>query len=475
MKLIGTFGKLIFVLVAAIVGVRSAAAEDPCASPKSRALVMSGGGAKGAFEAGAVYHLVVERHCDFHEFSGVSVGALNSTFLAQAGPSDDSGRSLENLARQAEALVKFWQSIKSSNDIRRARLLAKLRFGLFGLDSMNDMEPLHKLLERTISTDKLAAGRPARVGVLSFSTGQYREVLAQALLEKDGPRIFFDYLFATSAVPVFGKLLRIPELSSNNETRTWIQFSDASLRHITPVVSYFVICKPSGILGEAGACRPHWPFPAPPHKQIEQLFVIVTNPYSSESDRLATRDSNCCRFAIEQITDGRKILARTLAVMDDTAYRADLDYMLFANEVLRWQWRSYSDPANKLLSTHSVNSDFVIASFNNDPGQPHAPSRPYDLGLIMPKKQFGDLAHLLAISPEVTQEQLYCGCMAADDTMQRTFGLPSLANQCAQRFPRLMSRKRKDDPIVEVNHGGWAPSECMSTYGSGDIAQTGPQ
>lgn len=473
MKPIGTFGKWIFVIAAAIVGVRSAAAEDPCASPKPRALVLSGGGAKGAFEAGAVYHLVVERHCDFHEFSGVSVGALNSTFLAQAEPSDDSERSLENLARQAEALVKFWQSIKSPNDIRRARLLAKLRFGLFGLDSMNDMEPLHKLLERTISTDKLAAGRPARVSVLSFSTGQYREVLAQALLEKDGPRVFFDYLFATSAVPVFGKLPRMADSSANNEPRTWLQFSDASLRHITPVASYFMICNPSGILAERGDCRPQWPFSAPPHEHVEQLFVVVTNPYSSESDQLAMSNSGCCRTAVEHFTDGRKILARTLAVMDDTAYRSDLDYMLFANEVLRWQWRSYSGPANK-APAQSVNNDFIIASFNRDLGQPNALSRPYDLGLVMPKKQFGDLAHLLNISPEVTQEQLYCGCMAADDTMQRTFGLPSLANHCAQRFPRLMSRRRRNDSSVEVNVGGWAPSECVSTYGSIGVDQTQP-
>src|SRR5215469_9318720 len=127
MKPIGTFGKWIFVFAAAIVGARSAAAEDPCASPKARALVMSGGGTKGAFEAGAVYHLIVQRHCDFHEFSGVSVGALNGTFLAQARESDDSKRSLENLAQQADALVKFWQSVKSSNDIQIGRASCRER------------------------------------------------------------------------------------------------------------------------------------------------------------------------------------------------------------------------------------------------------------------------------------------------------------------------------------------------------------
>jgi hypothetical protein len=473
MKPIGTFGKWIFVLAAAVVSARSAAAEDPCARPKSRALVMSGGGAKGAFEAGAVYHLVVQRHCDFYEFSGVSVGALNGIFLAQAGQSDDSKRSLDNLARQAQALVEFWQSIKTS-DIRRARPLATLRFGLFGLESMNDMEPLHKLLERNISPDKLAAGRPARLGVLSFSTGQYREVLAQALLEKDGPGIFFDYLFATSVIPVYGKLPRIPDPSPNNGPKTWLQFSDASLRHITPVASYFVICNPRGIFAEPGTCRPQWPFSAPIHESIEQLFVIVTSPYSSESDQLTISNSKCCQTSMQQITDGRKILARTLALMDDTAYRSDLDYMLFANEVLRWQWQSYSDLGNKAPTAQSTDSHFVIASFNRDPGQPNAPSRPYDLGLIMPKKELADAAHLLVISPQTTQEQLYCGCISADDTMQKTFELPSLADQCAKRFPRLLSSKKINQRAVKLNLGGWASSECAKIYASSEVAQTEP-
>jgi len=469
------FGKCILVFVAAIVGARSAAAEDPCASPKARALVMSGGGTKGAFEAGAVYHLIVQRHCDFHEFSGVSVGALNGTFLAQARESDDSKRSLENLAQQADALVKFWQSVKSSNDIRRARPLATLRFGLFGLESMNDMEPLRKLLEQNISTDKLTAGRPARVGVLCFSTGEYREVLAQALLEEDGPGIFFDYLFATSVVPVYGKLPRILDRSANDDRRTCLQFSDASLRHITPIASYFVLCNPRGIINERDDCRPRWPFSAPPHEQIEQLFVVVTSPYSSESDQLAITDGKCCRTAMQQIIDGRKILARTLALMDDTAYRSDLDYMFFANEVLRWQWQIWSDTANQLPATQSANSKVVIASFNRDPDQPNAPARPYDLGLIMPQKEFADPAHLLLISPQITQEQLYCGCMATDDTMQRVFGLPSLAGQCAKRFPRLVSGNKVSEPSAERNLGGWAFSECTGNHRATDVARIRPQ
>src|SRR5512146_1350271 len=83
-----------------------------CLPGDSRALVLSGGGAKGAFEAGAIYHLVVHRHCDYKEISGVSVGALNGAFLAQAASSSDPGLSLRNLVEQAEELAKVWESIK---------------------------------------------------------------------------------------------------------------------------------------------------------------------------------------------------------------------------------------------------------------------------------------------------------------------------------------------------------------------------
>ena len=106
-------------------------AENPCRSLKQRALVLSGGGVKGAFEAGAVYHLVVQRGCDFGEFSGVSVGALNAVFLAQAQEASDANESHANLVDQSEALVSLWQSLRSSHDFARNRPLATLRFGTF--------------------------------------------------------------------------------------------------------------------------------------------------------------------------------------------------------------------------------------------------------------------------------------------------------------------------------------------------------
>src|SRR4051794_4773691 len=71
---------------------------DHCDPGMKRALVLSGGGLKGAFQAGAIYHLIVHRSCDFSEIAGVSVGSLNAVILAQAQRDDNPEKSLKNMA-----------------------------------------------------------------------------------------------------------------------------------------------------------------------------------------------------------------------------------------------------------------------------------------------------------------------------------------------------------------------------------------
>src|SRR4051794_13890555 len=71
---------------------------DRCDPGKKRALVLSGGGLKGAFQAGVTYHLIVHRSCDFSEIAGVSVGSLNAVILAQAQRDDNPEKSLKNMA-----------------------------------------------------------------------------------------------------------------------------------------------------------------------------------------------------------------------------------------------------------------------------------------------------------------------------------------------------------------------------------------
>jgi len=449
-----------------------AKAEDPCVNLKRRALVMSGGGAKGAFEAGAVYHLVVQRHCDFDEFSGSSVGALNSAFLGQAAKSIDTDESLANLSAQSEELVSLWQSIKSSKDIRKPRRFATLRFGLFGLDSMNDMEPLRHLLDRNISMERLANGRHVRAAVVSFWSGVYREVVAQPSSTRTAGGTFLEYLYASSVLPVYAKMPRIADGSPFDDPKMWSQFSDGGLRHITPLASYFKICKKvkdteGQNLPQAVACFEDVSRTMPPHEPVEQLFVIVTSPYSRDSDELPIMDVKCCRNGSHQIKDGRKILSRTLALMDDAVYRSDLEFSLTANDMLRWRWQAYNrlvlnESAEELADSRQrflAQGTSVVESYNRDTQDRDAPSRPYEIGLIVPKKEFADASHLLVVSPSVIQAQLYCGCIAADEMMARDFDLPSLSNQCAQRFPRLIKSEHNAHVAAD-----WDPAVCGSAY-----------
>lgn len=49
-----------------------------------RALVLSGGGAHGAIQAGALDYLVNQKGLDFQILAGVSTGTLTAAMLAQA-------------------------------------------------------------------------------------------------------------------------------------------------------------------------------------------------------------------------------------------------------------------------------------------------------------------------------------------------------------------------------------------------------
>jgi predicted acylesterase/phospholipase RssA len=94
---------------------------DYCDPEKKRALVLSGGGLKGAFQAGATYHFIVHRHCDFREIAGVSVGSLNAVILAQAQRDENPEKSLRNMEERAEKLVDIWQNIRTSKEILKPR------------------------------------------------------------------------------------------------------------------------------------------------------------------------------------------------------------------------------------------------------------------------------------------------------------------------------------------------------------------
>ena len=417
-----------------------------CLPGDSRALVLSGGGAKGAFEAGAIYHLVVHRHCDFKEISGVSVGALNAAFLAQAASSNDPKRSLNYLADQAEELAKVWESIKGPPDIFKKRFLGMLRFGLFRIENLNDFTPLRNLIHDRVDSKKLLTGRTVRVGVVSFWDGSYREVVASKSSAEDNQR-FLDYVFASSLIPIYGRMPQIQDDPAITDKNQWMQFADAGVRRVTPVSSYFMTCDTSVVPIDGGSTPPcnrqgKW---IPAHERpIRELFVLMTSPYSRSSDEAAIPDPNeCCKKGTRKFTDGHKILKRTIELTVGVPYRWDLSFAQIANEFLAWRQEQHNMfqradiPLEYLEKIRAFNVDFPIESYN--PGDSaEVPSLPYGIILIVPHKIFADL---YGFDRQNIREQLYCGCMAADQVMSHGDSEQSMATQCAQRFPKPAAGK----------------------------------
>jgi len=397
---------------------------------------------------------------------------LNAAFLAQAQEASDANESHANLVDQSEALVSLWQSLRSSHDFARNRPLATLRFGLFGLDSLVDFTPLRHLEDSKISPEKLKQGRPVRIGVVSFDDGQYHELLSKPFLSTETKVNFLDYVYASSIPPVFG---RLPRLAGDDPASEPNQFADGGLRHITPVNSYFVECNtkaaPARLLAvseessidncsSAGTTLPA-------HEMVQQLFVIVSSPYSRNSDYLPLADSARDRNRPKQITDGRKVLNRTLEVMNDSTYRRDLDSLLLKNDLLRWRWHAYqrmllNGTPEQLIEIRQqfLGSGTSLESYNRDPRDLSAPSLPYEIGLVVPQKEFADLRNILKFSRSSIQQQLYCGCMAANEMMEAQFGLPSLANRCSERFPRYASMKRNRSIPAMACSGGTCESRA---------------
>ncbi len=400
----------------------AAGAADPCAGEAARALVLGSGGSKGAFEAGAIYHLVVHRNCDFTEISGNSVGALNGAILAQAARSEDRTQSLANLKAAAENVITEWDAIQSSRDMMRTRPLAKLRLAFVGLDSIEDFAPAHQFIWTRVALDRLAAGRELRIGALSFTDGRYHEFL----LSHDGVAepAAREFIYASILVPVFS---RMPVMTPPGGGAA-LQFGDGGVRHATPVTSYFERCTTS-------ACVPLTGATTPPHPRIEQLFVVVTSSYAQRNDVKPLRDSTAIDPATGGIEDGRKILVRMFDLMVDTMHRTDLDDMLLYNDLLAWQARA-AETTGPL--------PFPIGSFNR--AAPGAAAQPYEIALIAPHHDDSDALRIFEADPTTQRERVFCGCIAADELMTTQFAQAPLADRCVARFPANPGKRQRTEP-----------------------------
>lgn len=178
-----------------------------------RALVMSGGGVKGAVQVGMLGSLLEQEAKDYDLLAGISVGAINAAYLAQA----DKG--FTNLIKQHSALTEFWLKISGNKDIWKHWFLIHEIAGLIYKDSFYNSKPLHELLKKNIDDNKIhASKRMLRLGVTAYGSGDYSVV-------DETENNIWEWVAASSAFPGFFLPIR-----RNNEI--WV---DGGARVVTPI------------------------------------------------------------------------------------------------------------------------------------------------------------------------------------------------------------------------------------------------
>jgi NTE family protein len=125
------------------------------------ALVLSGGGAKGAFQVGAEKYAREVKGYHWDIIAGVSVGALNGAMLAM---------------EKYDRLLEVWNTISSDRVYTGGFNLLSIIKLLFGKRSFYSNAPLQRLLEQEFAPELIRAD--LRVGAVSLISGEYVEFRA---------------------------------------------------------------------------------------------------------------------------------------------------------------------------------------------------------------------------------------------------------------------------------------------------------
>ncbi|WP_254411064.1 patatin-like phospholipase family protein [Dyadobacter diqingensis] len=186
-----------------------------------KALVLGGGSMKGAFQVGAIQS-VLENGFEPDMVYGISVGALNATFLA-----NETGRQFEEEAKinwpiAARKLLEFWvKNITQPQDIStlRSRVMLGMNTLMSRFDGLVDPEPLHLLIRKNVK-DKHLKHTPVKikVGAVNVQSGEIKYVTPQE------PH-FLDYVRASSSIPML-----MPAIAIGKD-----MFLDGGLREVAPI------------------------------------------------------------------------------------------------------------------------------------------------------------------------------------------------------------------------------------------------
>jgi NTE family protein len=211
--------------------------------PKSTALVLSGGGARGAYEVGVLSYLfgdfarVLGRKPNIDIICGTSVGGINGSYLAAH---------MGDVTRGVRRLVDLWQSLELQQvlhfSMTQALRLPRVFVGGGQGSGIFDVRPMINLVTREVSWKAVARSiRRGHLRALSISTTEIAtgrtSVFVDAHPEMDvpvrlGPRMVAirgpigpQHALASAAIPLIFPPVRIGSLL----------YCDGGLRQNTPM------------------------------------------------------------------------------------------------------------------------------------------------------------------------------------------------------------------------------------------------
>jgi len=285
------------------------------AAPLLRAFVLSGGTARASYHVGTLDYLIRTKKLDSQNLRGVSVGALNSAFLAQASVGTSPAESLANLQAQTKALLDLWSTeITGNSDIFRARPGGFTGLAL-GADSLNSVEGLKRIMDAHLDEGKLAAsGWGSNVGCAPLVSGLYDEKGPDTPSSRE-------MVLASSAIPVIFLFVRRETAGEPKDVLV-----DSAVRNITPLRSAF------------GADPP-----------AEEIWVLLTRRVDPKPNG-DLPDSATKPETLDQWDDnflgtkvsGIDVLKRAVEPLTDEIYLGDLDTAI--------EWNTLLGPVEKLIA-----------------------------------------------------------------------------------------------------------------------------
>lgn len=233
------------------------------------AVVLSGGGAKGAFQVGVLHKLIVDKGVDFDIFVGTSTGAIQALGCAM---------------NDVVGLRRYWESIRGNSDIYRKRFasplgIARAALALVGLNrdgliSVYDARPLRdKLRDYADPVKLLHSGKTLRVAVASLQNGTCDYIAETA------PDIA-EWVYASCSEPV---LFAPHETVENDATVQWV---DGGVRDITPLGAAMKL-EPERILVVRASPKAHV---VPDTNRRKTLFSVGMRAISILSSEVSLND-----------------------------------------------------------------------------------------------------------------------------------------------------------------------------------------